>query len=341
MAEGRTNAGSRKRLVPQRAHRRDARRQHPRQARASPAARTTTAACWPSSPTCAERSTPEGAIRPLRDGAGERDALLALLTAAYGRPGWDAEVDRIRAFVPDGWRVLDAEDGDVLAACGCAVPWGTFGWVGLVAVRPDLGRRGLGRAVTEVLCDRLAAAGATTVALDASDKGRGLYLGMGFADAGAVRCLVPPARAAAGRARGDAGVRRRPRRRGRAADTAAFGASREALLRRLSAEGAPAFVTRGADGAVDGYALVVPSDGTIGPSAARGEDAVVALLGAALAAAPVDGGRVLVLPESAHAATLERLGFVETRRLAHLRRPGGPLPGARQLLVSGVSYAIG
>ena len=120
-----------------------------------------------------------------------------------------------------------------------------------------------------------------------------------------------------------------------ALDAAAFGASREALLRRLLAEGAPAFVTRGADGALDGYAVVVPSDGTIGPSAARGEDALVALLGAALAAAPVDGGRVPVPPESAHTATLERLGFVETRRLAHLRRPGGPLPGERHLLAVG------
>ncbi len=243
--------------------------------------------------------------------------------------------------MPDGWRVLDAEDGDGLAACGCAVPWGTFGWVGLVAVRPDLGRRGLGRAVTEVLCDWLAAAGATTVALDASDKGRGLYLGMGFADAGAVRCLVPPAGGLPASAREAMPVSDADLADVVALDTAAFGASREALLRRLLAEGAPAFVTRGADGALDGYAFVVPSDGTIGPSAARGEDALVALLGAALAAAPVDGGRVLVPPESAHAATLERLGFVETRRLAHLRRPGGPLPGERHLLLSGVSYAIG
>ena len=297
--------------------------------------------CWPSSPTCAERSTPERGIRPLRNDAGERDALLALLTAAYGRPGWDAEVDRIRALAPDGWRVLDAEDGDGLAACGCAVPWGAFGWVGLVAVRPDLGHRGLGRAVTEVLCDWLAAAGATTVALDASDKGRGLYLGMGFADAGAVRCIVPPA--------GGLPASTRPARPLGdgdlpdviALDTAAFGASREALLRRLLAEGAPAFVGRDADGALDGYAFVVPSDGTIGPAAARDEGALVALLRAALATAPVDGGRVLVPPESAHAATLERLGFVETRRLAHLRRPGGPLPGERHLLVSGASYAIG
>jgi hypothetical protein len=250
------------------------------------------------------------------------------------------ELDRIRVLAPDGWRVVDAADGG-LAACGCAVPWGAFGWVGLVAVRPDLGRRGLGRAVTDVLCDDLAAVGVTTVALDASDKGAGLYTGLGFADMGAVRCLVPPP--------GGVAVPRRPATALAggdlaevvALDAAAFGASREALLRRLLAEGASAFVVRGADGALDGYAFVVPSDGTIGPSAARGEDALTALVAAALASGPVDGGRVLVPPESAHADALSRLGFTETRRLVHMRRPGGPLPGERHLLLSGASYAIG
>lgn len=296
--------------------------------------------CWPSSPTCAGRSTPELAIRPLREGAGERDALLALLTAAYRRPGWAAEVDRIRALVPDGWCVVDAPGGD-LAACGCGVPWGALGWVGLVAVRPDLGRRGLGRAVTEERCAWLAAQGATTVALDASDQGAGLYTGMGFADAGPVRCLVPPIGGVPAPAR-----RATPLTEGDLADvialdTRCFGASREALLRRLRAEGAPAFVARAADGTLDGYAFVLPNDGTIGPSATRAEESLVALLAAALAAEPVDGGRLLVPPESGHAATLERLGWLETRRLVHMRRPGGPLPGARDRLVSGASYAIG
>ena len=92
---------------------------------------------------------------------------------------------------------------------------------------------------------------------------------------------------------------------------------------------------------MDGYAFVLPNDGTIGPSAARDEEALLALLAAALAAEPVDGGRLLVPPESGHAATLERLGWVETRRLVHMRRPGGPLPGARHLLLSGASYAVG
>ena len=181
--------------------------------------------------------------------------------------------------------------------------------------------------MTEERCAWLAALGATTVALDASDKGAGLYAGMGFADAGAVRCLVPPpggvpapARPATPLAEGDlADVI--------ALDAHCFGASREALLRRLRAEGAPAFVARAADGTLDGYAFVLPNDGTIGPSAARDEEALVALLAAALAAEPVDGGRLLVPPESGHAATLERLGWVETRRLVHMRRPGGPLPG--------------
>jgi hypothetical protein len=286
------------------------------------------------------RSTPEGRIRPLREGAGERDALLALLTAAYRRPGWGPEVDRIRAFAPDAWRVVDAADGG-LAACGCAVPWGAFGWLGLVAVRPDLGRRGLGRAVTVVLCDELAAAGATTVALDASDQGAGLYAGRGFADQGAVRCLVAPAGGVAAPSRPASALTDADLADVVALDAHCFGASREPLLRRLLAEGAPAFVVRGVDGTLDAYAFVLPNDGTIGPSAARGEEARLALLAAALSSEPVDGGRVLVPPESGHGDALARLGFTETRRLVHMRHPGGQLPGARHLLVSGASYAIG
>jgi hypothetical protein len=243
--------------------------------------------------------------------------------------------------VPDGWRVVDADDGGGLAACGCAVPWGAFGWIGLVAVRPDLGRRGLGRAVTEVLGDWLAAAGVTTVALDASDQGAGLYTGMGFADAGAVRCLVPPPGGQPPTARRASELADEDLADVAALDASAFGASREHLLRRLRAEGAPAFVVRAADGTLEGYAFVVPNDGTIGPSAALDEEALVALLAATLATGPVDGGRVLLPPESQHADTLARLGFVETRRLVHMRRPGGPLPGARHLLVSGASYAVG
>jgi hypothetical protein len=212
--------------------------------------------------------------------------------------------------------------------------------VGLVATRPGLERRGIGRAVTDALARWAVEEGAVTVALDASAAGRPLYDAMGFDVMGEVRCLAAPAavpvpgRAATPLLADDVAEVV-------AFDAAAFGASRDTLVRRLLAEGAPGLVVRDGRGAIDGYALVAPDDGTIGPSAARGEAALAALVAGALATRPVRGCRVLVPPESQHGPALERLGFVETRRLTHMRLPGRPLPGARHLLVSQLSYAVG
>lgn len=278
-------------------------------------------------------------FRPLSDDPAELAALEELVAAAYLRPGWVEEIERVRAVSPDGWLVGDADDGR-LAVCGVATAWGSFGWVGLVATRPDLERQGLGRAMTDALCARLAAAGVEIVALDASDKGRGLYRGMGFSEEGAVRCLVAPPHLAT-RAEPAEPLRDGDLDELLALDAELFGARRDVLIRRLLAEGAPAFVVRAADGSLDGYALVAPNDGTIGPSGARSEEAVPRLIVAALATAPPGGGRVLLPPESVHVDAIEELGFVELRRLAHMRRPVARLPGERHLLLSEASYAIG
>ncbi len=278
-------------------------------------------------------------LRPLSDDPAELAALGALLAAAYGRPGWDDEARRIRAIAPDAWRVLADDDG--LVACGCALAWGSFGWIGLVATRPDRERQGLGRAITDALAERLAAEGATVAALDASAKGEGLYRQLGYATMGHVRCLVAPSTPLPPPARAAAPLLDRDLAEVLALDAAAFGAVRTALIHRLRAEGAPGLVVRDADGALAGFALVTPNDGTIGPSAARSADAVHALVAGAQATGPVDGGRVLLPPESAWGDALEALGFTESRRLARMHRPGAPLPGERSLLVSEASYAVG
>src|SRR5664280_1777538 len=55
-----------------------------------------------------------------------------------------------------------------------------IGWIGAIVVEEGLRRRGLGRAMTETICDALRAAGCATLSLESTDSGRPLYEHMGF-----------------------------------------------------------------------------------------------------------------------------------------------------------------
>lgn len=57
---------------------------------------------------------------------------------------------------------------------------GDVGWVGVIFVVPELRRRGIGRALTEAVCDILAGAGCRSLVLVATDLGRPLYERLGF-----------------------------------------------------------------------------------------------------------------------------------------------------------------
>lgn len=54
------------------------------------------------------------------------------------------------------------------------------GWIGAIVVEEGLRRRGLGRAMTETICEALRAAGCVVLSLEATDAGRPLYEQMGF-----------------------------------------------------------------------------------------------------------------------------------------------------------------
>src|ERR1035437_4560752 len=70
-------------------------------------------------------------------------------------------------------------EGRVVATgIGTASP--PVGWIGAIVVEERLRRRGLGRAMTETICDALRAAGCVTLSLEATDAGRPMYEHRGF-----------------------------------------------------------------------------------------------------------------------------------------------------------------
>jgi GNAT superfamily N-acetyltransferase len=114
-------------------------------------------------------------IRPMT--TADVDAACALARAQ----GWR---DR-RTFydfvlrVPTCRPLVGIVDGRV-AATALGTASGAVGWIGAVVVDEPLRRRGLGRAITESVCELLRSAGCSTLSLVATDAGRRLYEQMGF-----------------------------------------------------------------------------------------------------------------------------------------------------------------
>ena len=75
--------------------------------------------------------------------------------------------------------LLAEADGDIVAT-GVGTASGLAGWVGSIFVAPGWRGRGLGRAVTEAIIDRLSSMGCRSLVLVATEDGRRLYERMGF-----------------------------------------------------------------------------------------------------------------------------------------------------------------
>ena len=258
-----------------------------------------------------------------------------LLMRAYESPSRLAELTLYLAATPTSWWVIE-EDERLLAVAG-GLAFGNVAWLGLVATHPDARGRGFASRVSQRIVEWSRAQGCRTVALDASEPGRPVYERLGFAHVGWTAELLRPADAVpdgrravrASRADVNALV---------AFDLEAFGGDRRSLLRALAGDpDAHWFVTRQTDGTLGGY-LVVRGQ-RIGPAAAADDESAYALLRAALDEAPA--ARVLVPSGSAFAETLTALGFVEQRRLAHMRLGELALPPGRSRLVAQLSYATG
>lgn len=109
--------------------------------------------------------------------AGDIDVAADL----YQSGGWVHRRGYLQTILanPTCHQLVGVRDG-VVVATGLATVNGPVGWVGSIFVDRSLRSQGLGRAMTEAVCDRLDAAGCTAQALIASEYGRPLYEKMGF-----------------------------------------------------------------------------------------------------------------------------------------------------------------
>jgi GNAT superfamily N-acetyltransferase len=272
----------------------------------------------------------------MRDDDAELDRVDDLLTISYGTSSRRRELELYLAAQPDGWFVIE-HDGEVLAVAGC-IAYGPFCWLGLVATHPDARGRGLARRISQHLVDWSVAHGCDTVALDASELGRPVYERLGFETVAWSIELAPvpdgsttdgPHAEAARAGDIDEIV---------ALDPAIFGGDRSALLHALADDHSDAcFVTRAGDGMITGYLFA--RERLIGPGLAADAADAAALVRSALV---LPGARRMLVPStSAYLATLEELGLVEQRRLAHMRLGRLELPGARDRLIAQLSFATG
>ncbi|MEW5717418.1 MAG: GNAT family N-acetyltransferase [Chloroflexota bacterium] len=264
-----------------------------------------------------------------------------VLRAAFGTPDSRiADLRRYSGLQPDGWFVAEV-DGKIAGTVG-AVIFGSFAYIGLMAVAPAMQRRGIARALMRHVLAWIAARGCATALLDASKSGAPLYAGLGFAPADqafvfqrdtTTRLMNQPPRVEQLRVEDIPALVE--------FDTPIYGAARAALFQRFLAEFRDrAFITRDADGCVTGFAIAQPR--RIGPWVARNARDAEALLQAALML-DYDGAASVLLPSPNTGANefLERYGFQFERAQTHMWR-GEAYPARQRALIYGqASFMVG
>src|SRR5215467_753653 len=245
-------------------------------------------------------------------------AAARLTDAAFGGGPREDRLRRYLAIEPRGWFVV--EDASHLIAVGGVVRFGTFAWLGLMAVHPKRQRQGLGRAIAEEAIGWALGQGCSTIFLIATPAGVPLYARLGFVPAGESEELSGrPARPAQPSLPARCGVVRWTAAETREVggyDAPAFGADRTHLLSVYAADfPASSWVARDATGAIRGFLVIQGS--SLGPWSADDDAAAAQLLDAALPRVrePLRAG---VLDSGAVALLLSR-GFVRTRPLPRMR----------------------
>lgn len=260
-------------------------------------------------------------------------ACLALSQAAH----WNQNAAdwRLMLGIGRGWGV-SLDDG-TLAASTVVLPYGGFAWVSMVLVLPQHRRKGYASRLLEIALADLKQHALTPV-LDATPAGRAVYVQAGFRDTWGFRRLqLKEAAAPPGQAPGVRPLRASDWDALLALDAAAFGASRERLLRALAARLPAAALVAEEQGALQGYLL--GRDGReahqLGPLVARSGAAARALLAAALAAVRAPLVLDVADREPGITAWLESLGFAFQRpftRMVKAERDAPAAPGEAALV---------
>ena len=282
-------------------------------------------------------STDAGREVPLR-ALGERDLPGCLRLSAAARWNQNEADWRLMLQIGRGWGIVLA-DG-TLAASTLVLPYDGFAWISMVLVLPEHRKQGLATRLLRTALSSLEQEGKVPV-LDATPAGRAVYLREGFADAWGFKRYRLSAPAEGLRRRHESVRPLQARDWGRLLeiDRAAFGGSREPLLRALAERLPGAALVAERRGAIAGY--IFGRDGReaqqLGPLVAEDSAAAKALLESALAGASLPVYADIADHTPTLLAWLEALGFAYQRPFTRMVRGAGAAPGdaRRVFLVAG------
>jgi predicted N-acetyltransferase YhbS len=294
--------------------------------------------------------------------ASELEAAERIVQAAFRTSeGRLRDLRRYLALQPDGW-LLARVAGNPVGLVGIT-DYGSFAYVGLMAVHPAAQRRGVGSALMRRALEHTRQRGMPTVLLDATDAGAPLYAKFGFVaddavglyEAGPAPSTAPapepsgtpsPSGTQLERSGGPSPETVRPLEAGDLEavaefDRPFFGGSRAAVLRAMLADfPGRAFVAEDRNGAMAGY--LIAQMRRLGPWVARTASAADALLRAALTL-PYQGVPAAIVPGANTTGTslVRRYGFHLVRSTRHMRLGPRVADRQRERIYGQASFTLG
>jgi GNAT superfamily N-acetyltransferase len=268
-------------------------------------------------------------------------AVRAILADDWGdRRAWFEFTLRNRAC----HAIVADADGEVVGT-GVATVNGPVAWIGTIWVAPTQRRRGLGVALTEAVAAIATNAGAQTLVLVATDRGRRLYERLGFEVQTWYRTFQAPAHGHDAPPAEDAeALGLRAFERGDldtivALDRTATGEDRRQVLEELATRDTTR-VLGDDEAGIRGFVTRAPWGGgaTVAPRLADGLAIVAARRRATASGRPVRCG--ILLENEAGAAAHERAGWTEAWRAPRLIR-GTPLAWHPEHLWGQFNHAMG
>ena len=112
-------------------------------------------------------------------------AVVALL----GQAGWNhqaRDITRLLHWSPDGCFVIAEPGGELVGTVTTTLYEATLAWIGMMVIKPECQRQGLGSQLMRAVLDYLIARGTERIMLDATEAGRPLYNALGFREIGKV-----------------------------------------------------------------------------------------------------------------------------------------------------------
>lgn len=251
-----------------------------------------------------------------------------------------ADLERYVALQPDGW-LLATVQGAPVGMVG-AVDYGPFAYIGMMGVRPEFQRHGIGHQLMRQLLSWLDARGTPMALLDASEAGAPIYLQLGFVQEDQAWLFEHPHYTPAQDCPGNVHhLQPQDIQSVAALDTPIFGADRTSVLHVLQADLAGrAFIARDEAGQVTGY--VFAQARRLGPWVAKRPQDAQGLLQAAMSL-PFESAPIVIAPEMNAAAKelLEHCGFQAVRSCRHMRRGGLRILSRRALIYGQTSFGLG